>query len=230
MEKDITASSKWTYKEFTLLLLLTLVFVPFIIEYLIHGFLLKIFQDRLYSGTATGFLMAIVFTLGVYFIALKPHRLKWCEVGLCRFSKNYWKSIIYWTFILIIASCLILLLMDLLHISVENTKTEALQTNKTWFTFSIAFITAAIISPIYEEIFYRGFLYKWMKLRWGVWSGILFSSLIFTIVHIPTYNMLPVNFISGVVFAWTYEKSGSIIPGMIIHGTFNGIAVILTVL
>lgn len=230
MKKDSTASSKWTYKEFTLLLLLTLVFVPFFVEYLLHSFLLHIFKDRLYSGTATGFLMAIVFTLGVYFIALKPHHLKWFEIGLCRFTKSYWKSIIYWIFILIVTNCMILMLMYLFHIGVENTKTESLQRNITWFTFSIAFISAAIISPIYEEIFYRGFLYKWMKLRWGVRSGILFSSLIFTIVHIPTYNTLPVNFISGLVFAWTYEKSGSIIPAMIIHSVLNGIAVILTVL
>lgn len=230
MKENITASSKWTYKEFTLLLLLTLVFVPFFIEYLLHDFLLQVFQDRLYSGTTTAFIMAVVFTIGVYFIALKPHHLKWGEVGLCRFSKNYWKSIFFWTFILIVISCLILILMDLLHIGVENTKTESLQRNKTWFTFSIAFISAAIISPIYEEIFYRGFLYKWIKLRWGVRNGLLLSSIVFTIVHIPTYNTLPVNFISGVVFAWTYEKSGSIIPGIIIHSVLNGIAVILTVL
>jgi membrane protease YdiL (CAAX protease family) len=48
------------------------------------------------------------------------------------------------------------------------------------------------------------------------------------LVHIPTYNTLPVNFLSGLVFAWVYEKTKSLLPSMIIHACFNGIAVILT--
>ncbi|WP_338086281.1 CPBP family intramembrane glutamic endopeptidase [Lysinibacillus xylanilyticus] len=57
----------------------------------------------------------------------------------------------------------------------------------------------------------------------------MISSLIFTIAHFPTLNAMPVNFINGVVFAWVYEKTGSVIPGMIIHGIINTIAVFLTV-
>ncbi|PLR89340.1 CPBP family intramembrane metalloprotease [Bacillus sp. T33-2] len=220
----------WTYKELSLLLLLALVIVPVGIEFLLYDFLQQILQDSLYSGTITGFVMAIVFTLGVYFIALRSHRLSWNVLGLRFFSNTYWKWIIVWTVVLIAASLLILTLMELFQIGVENRKTESLKANMTWLTFSIGFISAAIISPIYEEIFYRGFLYKWVRMKWGVSTGVLFSSLIFTIVHIPTYNTLPVNFISGMIFAWTYEKSGSILPGIIIHGTFNGIAIILTAL
>lgn len=40
---------------------------------------------------------------------------------------------------------------------------------------------------------------------------------------------MPVNFITDVMFAWAYEKTGSVIPAMIIHGVFNTIAVLLTV-
>ena len=59
--------------------------------------------------------------------------------------------------------------------------------------------------------------------------GIVISSPIFTVAHFPTLNAMPVNFINGVVFAWIYEKTGSVIPGIIIHGVFNTIAVLLTV-
>ncbi|WP_409275027.1 lysostaphin resistance A-like protein [Neobacillus sp. SCS-31] len=228
MKKDTFSSMVWSYKELGLLLLLTLVIVPVGIEFLLHDFLLQIFQDRLYSGTATGFVMAVVFTLGVYFIAIKPNRLSWDAVGLRSFSGAYWKWIIVWTVVLILASVLIVILMETFQIGVDNVKTESLKANLNWFTFSIGFISAAIISPIYEEIFYRGFVYKWFRMKWGVSAGIFISSIIFTIVHIPTYNTLPVNLISGMIFAWTYEKTGSVLPAMIIHGTFNGIAVILT--
>ncbi|UTR06134.1 CPBP family intramembrane metalloprotease [Alkalihalobacillus sp. LMS6] len=230
MKTTFFSSMRWSYKELSLLLLLTLVIVPIGIEWVLQNFLQQLFQNSLYAGTMTGFVMAVVFTLGVYVIALRPHQLSWHAVGVRRFSQTYWKWIIVWTIVLIVASLLIVILMDLFQMSTENEKTESLTADMNWLTFSIGFISAAIISPIYEEIFYRGFLYRWFRVKWGMWAGLLCSSFIFTIVHVPTYNTLPVNFISGLVFAWTYEKTGSILPAILIHGTFNGLAVILTAL
>ncbi|UOQ87282.1 CPBP family intramembrane glutamic endopeptidase [Gracilibacillus salinarum] len=221
-------SMKWNYKELIILLILALAFVPVVIEIVVNDLLYLVFENNLYAGTATGLIMAIVFTSGVYIVALMPHNLNWSEVGWTSFSKHYWKWIIVWSLVLIVASILVLIVMDSFNIGVDNSKTASLKQHVTWFTFSIGFISAAIISPVYEEIFYRGFLYKWFRVKWGVGAGLLFSSLIFTLVHIPTYNTLPVNFISGLIFAWTYEKTNSIIPAIIIHGIFNGLGIILT--
>ncbi|WP_240968050.1 CPBP family intramembrane glutamic endopeptidase [Paenibacillus aquistagni] len=58
--------------------------------------------------------------------------------------------------------------------------------------------------------------------------GIVISSFIFTAAHYPTWNAMPVNFISGVILAWVYDRSGSVIPAMMIHSAFNIIAVLLT--
>lgn len=99
----------------------------------------------------------------------------------------------------------------------------------TLINFVIAFVSASIVSPIYEEIFYRGFLYRWFRGKYGILIGMVVSSLIFMVVHIPTYNVLPTALVSGLFFSWTYEKTGSIIPGIIMHSTFNGIALIVTV-
>ena len=218
----------WSWKELVLLLLITFVFVPIVMENLLQGALYVYFEDSLYAGTLTGLLMAIIFTAGVYVIALRPHNLSWRAVGFNTFQNSYWKSIIFWTATLIVISILIIILMELLGGTTENTKTESLQNNMGIWSILIAFVSAAIISPIYEEIFYRGFLYRWFRVKWGVPAGILLSSFVFMLVHIPTYNTLPINFLSGVIFSWTYEKTKSIYPGMIIHAVFNGIAVVLT--
>lgn len=230
MKKEALASMEWSFKELGLLLFLVLVIVPVTIEYLLQDLLYEWFQDSLYSGTLTGLIMAIIFIAGVYFIALKPHGLQWADIGLQSFSNRYWGYIVLLLFALIASSILILIVMDLLHIGTENSKTESLQQNMSWFTLMIGFVSAAIVSPVYEEIFYRGFLYKWFRVQRGVSAGLILSSIVFTIVHIPTYNTLPVNFISGVICAWCYEKTGSIVPAMIVHGGFNGLAVILTAL
>jgi membrane protease YdiL (CAAX protease family) len=220
----------WSWRELILLLLITFLFVPIVIENLLQDVLFVFLEDSLYSGTLTGLVMSILFTGGVYVIALRPYNLSWRAVGFNSFQTSYWKSIITWTVFLIGTSVIIVILMELLGGTSENTKTQSLQSNMGILTFLIAFVSAAIISPIYEEIFYRGFLYRWFRVKWGVPTGILLSSSVFMLVHIPTYNTLPVNFLTGVIFSWTYEKTGSIYPGMIIHGVFNGIAVVLTAL
>jgi len=221
-------SMYWSWKELVLLLLITFLFVPLVIENLLHDVLYVFLEDSLYAGTITGLVMATIFTVGVYVIALRPYNLSWRAVGFNTFHTSYWKSIISWTSLLIVVSVGIVILMDFLGGTTENTKTESLQNNMGLWTILIAFVSAAIISPIYEEIFYRGFLYRWFRVKWGVPAGILLSSFVFMLVHIPTYNTLPINFLSGVIFSWTYEKTGSIYPGMIIHAVFNAIAVVLT--
>ncbi len=229
--KQFFYSSPWTWKEMSRLLIFVLIMIPILIEYLLNGYLTTILQNELYSGTLTGLIMSILFLLGVYVVALRPNNLSWKEVGLTRFSSRYWGAIIGWTIALIVASIALVLLMELLFgIGTDNTKTESLQSRLTPTNLLIGFVSAAIISPFYEEIFYRGLLYRFFRSKYGVRVGIFVSSFIFMIVHIPTFNTLPVNFVTGIVFAWTYEKSGSVIPGMIIHGIFNGLAVILTAL
>lgn len=228
MNKNGIFVNQWSWREGIILLLIVLVIIPMLIEGYLQEFLYQVLQNSLYSGTLTGAIMAIIFTMCVYLIALKPHKLGWKAVGFCSFPRTYWKWIVWWLFVLIVLSIGILTLMEVLQINWENDKTDALQTNMNVWGIIIAFISAAIISPIYEEIFYRGFLYKWIRMKSNVTISLLVSSTIFTIVHIPTYNTLPVNFLSGFIFAWTYEKTNSIVPAIIIHAAYNGIAIVMT--
>ncbi|WP_153730773.1 CPBP family intramembrane glutamic endopeptidase [Sporosarcina obsidiansis] len=221
-------TSPWSKKELIVLLFLVLVLVPFFIEYLLMDYLTNLFQNDLYSGTLIGFIMSIVFMTGLYVVALKPKQLNWKEVGLVYFPRSYWVRIVGWTIMLILVSVILVILMSFVGIGVENSKTESIQTHLSPLSFFIAFVSACIISPVYEEIFYRGFLYRWLRSHYGFGIGMVGSSLIFMLVHIPNFNVLPATFISGLLFSWTYEKTGSVIPGMIIHGTFNAIALFLT--
>ncbi|MCJ1907657.1 CPBP family intramembrane glutamic endopeptidase [Planococcus ruber] len=221
-------AARWSWKELLYVLLLTLVAVPVFIEYGLFHFLLGFFGNELYAGTATGLSMSLIFLSGLYWIVLKPNRQSWKALGVQSFASKHWKFILWWTAVLIVLSILLVIVMSFFGIGTANSKTDSLQAQMTLLNFMIAFVSAAIISPIYEEIFYRGFLYRFFSSRFGVLAGLLISAAIFTLVHIPTYNTLPVNFVSGLIFAWAFQKTGSVIPGILIHGTFNGIAIILT--
>ncbi|MGH1053183.1 CPBP family intramembrane glutamic endopeptidase [Bacillus cytotoxicus] len=218
----------WGLKEFLLMMLLEFVFVIGCIKFLVNPIYSQWFDNELYSGTLIGLTIAIVLVSGVYFMIIRPKKLSWSEVGIRSFSIKDWKLIVLLTIILIVGDVIVMVLTSFIGNSYENSKTEAIQQNVNFFTVFIAFISAAVISPIYEEIFYRGFLYRWLRTRFGMMRAIFLSSLIFTIIHIPTYNAMPVNFLSGIVFAWAYERTHSIWPSVIIHGLTNGIMVLLT--
>lgn len=218
----------WGKKEFIILIILEFIFVIVCLKLIVAPMYSQWFNNDLYAGTLMGLTIAIVLILGVYFVALRPKALSWREVGIKKFKMEDWKTIIAYSVILLVGAVIIVVLTSLFGNTWENNKTETLQKNVSFITVFIAFVSAAVISPIYEEIFYRGFLYRWLRTRMGLIGGILISAAIFTIAHIPTYNVMPVNFFSGIIFALAYERTNSIWPSVMIHGITNGIMVLLT--
>lgn len=207
------------------------IIVPITVESLFYDYALKIIGNSLYAGVLMGFIMAVIFTTVVYLFCIKRYKLSRKDIGIRKLS---WKDLL-WTvgavIFLIVASIAVLVIMEKMEkmgISFENSKMETVQNDKSIYSFCIAVIGAAIISPIYEEILYRGVFYTFFRDRYGIWGGMFINSIIFTVVHIPTYNILPVNFLSGIVFAWLYEKTNSILSAMIVHALFNFLAVLLT--
>jgi uncharacterized protein len=219
---------RWGVKEFVLLMILEFVFVIGVIKWTVQPIYSNWLNNELYAGTLMGLTIAIVLLGGVYFIALRPKKLSWSEVGVKPFAMRDWKLILLYSIILLAGAVIIVVLTSFIGNTWENSKTEAMQQNVTLVTVLLACVSAAVISPIYEEIFYRGFLYRWLRTRVGLKGAVLLSSLIFTIVHIPTYNVMPVNFFSGIIFALAYERTGSIWPSVLIHGLTNGTMVLLT--
>jgi uncharacterized protein len=83
-------------------------------------------------------------------------------------------------------------------------------------------LMAGVVAPIVEEIVFRGLLYGWLRSRWGVSVGVAASALAFAVAHgIPM--LMPALFLQGAIFAWLYERSGSLWPPIIMHGVFNSV-------
>lgn len=226
---QVWAKDPWSAKELITMVLLSFVLVPWLVEVKLYALLEKWLGNALYAGTLMGFVLSIVYMASLYFIALYPDKAGWSEVGLRSFPRKYWRDILLWSVAVLALGTVMLLLMTLLGGGYENSKTENLQTHANVLGILIAVAVGGIISPIYEEILYRGFLYRWFRTRYGAGWALFLSSSLFTIAHIPTYNTLPLNFASGLIFAWTYEKTGSVIPGIIVHGLTNTVGVLLTV-
>ena len=84
-----------------------------------------------------------------------------------------------------------------------------------WF-----FITGAVIAPIVEEIFFRGFLFQGFRQKYGWMPAVFLSSAIFGAAHLDPVSLIP-TFVLGCVLAYVYHRSNSVWPGIIFHAAIN---------
>lgn len=81
-------------------------------------------------------------------------------------------------------------------------------------------IFAGIFGPIMEEIFFRGFMYKALKRKIGVLWSILATAFIFSVLHVHWVGLVPIM-VLGVLLAYLYEKTGSLVPSITVHIMHN---------
>jgi membrane protease YdiL (CAAX protease family) len=81
--------------------------------------------------------------------------------------------------------------------------------------------------PFVEELTYRGLGYSLLE-RFGRWPAILAVGLLFGLAH-GLIVSLPVLVVFGCVLAWIRARTGSVLPGMLLHATFNLFALVAAV-
>ncbi|MDA8222310.1 type II CAAX endopeptidase family protein [Desulfosporosinus sp.] len=91
--------------------------------------------------------------------------------------------------------------------------------NYTWEFILLTFL-GGVVAPIKEEMFFRGLIYPPLRQVLGRGKGILLTGLFFASLHLEIIRFLPL-FIGGVVLTWLYERSSSIWPAIVAHGTWN---------
>ena len=82
----------------------------------------------------------------------------------------------------------------------------------------------ALWTPITEEIFFRGFVFAGLAPRLGIPRAIIVSALVFSAFHLALGVLVPI-FITGVLLAWLYHRTGSLWPGIAAHAGQNALAV-----
>ena len=93
-----------------------------------------------------------------------------------------------------------------------------------YFRFSSLFI-----APLFEELFFRKFLFTKLLEYNKVWLSVIISSLCFSAIHFETpYNLLP-TFIYGVIACIIYMKTKNICYLIIIHFMYNLVAMLYSV-
>jgi membrane protease YdiL (CAAX protease family) len=87
----------------------------------------------------------------------------------------------------------------------------------------LTFLLVVLVGPIVEEMFFRGFLFGALAQRLGFWAAATASAALFGVAHLDPLLAGPA-FLSGVVFAWVYWRTGSLWPTVLAHTSQNAIA------
>lgn len=85
-----------------------------------------------------------------------------------------------------------------------------------------AFI-AVVLAPVGEEILFRGFLYGGLSRKMHSIGAMVISSLVFAVSHQYSISGLVFVLLYGFVFCWLYKRTGSLWPGILAHGFYNGL-------
>jgi membrane protease YdiL (CAAX protease family) len=80
-------------------------------------------------------------------------------------------------------------------------------------------VTAVIGAPLFEEIIFRGMMYKALHRRWPAWASALASAGAFAACHPPPAMLLV--FLVGVGAAALVEWSAWVAPAMLLHTAYN---------
>ncbi len=87
----------------------------------------------------------------------------------------------------------------------------------------------AVIPAVFEELFFRGFLFTALRNSLSVGRAIVISAVLFGVFHVVAGTLAPERFLPstfmGLVLGWVCWKTGSVFPGMLLHAVHNGLLV-----
>lgn len=164
-------------------------------------------------------------------------------LGFLGLSKDRISINVLWIGVLLF---IIILLLEVAVGSLGNFLNTAINTNtSTLFTGAPLwfYIFVAVIEPMNEEIFFRGFLIKRINIGTGaigssllkrsyrpLWVGIVASAVIFGLLHASYDSTFAIEVIAAMFFGlmagYVFTKSDSLYPSMLAHILVNSIGVL----
>lgn len=92
-------------------------------------------------------------------------------------------------------------------------------------TALLLLIVSVTLAPLFEETIFRGYLYPVVARTFGIVPGVIFTGLLFGLMHASQLggNLPQVALIMlvGVVFTAARAKTGNVLPGYLLHVSYN---------
>ena len=183
------------------------------------------------AASASSVGLGLVIILIVWYLGLRPTGGSVALLGL-RNTTIHAGWAILWTFVALALSLGATALYDFLikGIGVDWLRPEEISGDIIFDgpAVVLSFIALALWTPLTEELFFRGFVFAGLVNRCGVPGAMFFSAIIFSAFHIQPGVLVPI-FITGLLLAWLYHRTGSLWPSILAHAGQNSAALLLTI-
>lgn len=212
--------------------------IKIIILFLFSGYLVNLGENMIFNLIThreidknllivvnTSIMDMLVLLFIFYFITKKyKQKLSSIGLGLKNFSNHLFlglKSYITIIPIILIVLSIIIWLSNLFNYQPPTQPIFDLffqEDNPPLVMYLSIFVT--LLGPIVEEIFFRGFAYRALRERLGVFKAVAITSLVFATLHTNLAGFVPI-LILGILLAYLAEKTNSIIPSITVHVIHN---------
>ncbi|MEO8064468.1 MAG: type II CAAX endopeptidase family protein [Pseudomonadota bacterium] len=91
-----------------------------------------------------------------------------------------------------------------------------------WQLLALCSLAPAVL----EEIAFRGIIFDRLSRVLGEREGWVVQAALFSVLHLSPV-IFPTHFAMGLIFGWLRMRTGSLIPGMILHGAWNATIILL---
>ena len=145
----------------------------------------------------------------------------WHGLGLVPFSL---KSLAVWVLSLAFYLVLESMLLEFFQVAPGEFVTQMVGRREPFLILAIV-----LWAPLTEELLFRGYLFSaWRHTGVGLWGTLLFTSLLFALLHSQQYGLIPLVsvFCFSLLMGVAREKSGSVWLPVILHGFANLVSVI----
>lgn len=92
--------------------------------------------------------------------------------------------------------------------------------NISFWALFLQIFSIGILTPIAEEILCRGIIHRAFAKRYGLWIGVITSSLFFTLIHIDIVAFLPI-FLFSVILSLSYHWTKTLWAPITLHALNN---------
>ncbi len=168
-------------------------------------------QVFLYGLLTNSFMLAYL-----YLFVIRTRVFTWKQLGLRRVSRDHiLKSFLHFLLIAI-AIVVVEVLLERFHVRISQYRF----TGKEGAYLALAL--SIIVTPIVEELYFRGFLFRGLQSHHRLWIAYGASALIFALLHPPLIVMLE-TFIIGLLLAYLTQETKSVFPAIVIHAINNAV-------
>ncbi|OGW78569.1 MAG: hypothetical protein A3C51_00310 [Omnitrophica bacterium RIFCSPHIGHO2_02_FULL_46_20] len=185
--------------------------------------ILKVDNFRMIVNTS---LLDIIAAALILYFTIDRHKERLAALGLS--TKDFFKNVFYGIvgYIALIPILIALLIITAVVINIikyvpeRQPVVELFLKEKDIAFLAYSSLFAAIIGPIIEELFFRGFMYGALKKYLGVLWAMIMTAAVFAALHTQIVGFLPIMAL-GILLAYIYEKTGTLVSSITAHIIHN---------